>query len=90
MKKIMLSNKIRGWVSDTNISYEGSITIGKDLLALTSIILYEQVHVLNINTGDRFITYVLEGKSKDICLNGAAARLGQIGDEVIILAYEIK
>jgi len=86
----MLKSKIhRARVTDGNIDYEGSITIDKKLLRAADIIAYEQVHVLNVNNGARFTTYAIEGKegAGDICLNGAAARLGVKGDVVIILTY---
>lgn len=86
----MLKSKIhRARVTDANIDYEGSITIDKKLMAAADILPYEQVHVLNVNNGARFTTYAIEGKegAGDICLNGAAARLGIKGDIVIILTY---
>ncbi len=88
--RTMLKSKIhRARVTDANIDYEGSITIDSKLMAAADIIPYEQVHVLNINNGARFNTYAIEGKpgSGEICLNGAAARLGVRGDLVIILTY---
>jgi aspartate 1-decarboxylase len=88
--RTMLKSKIhRARVTDANIDYEGSITIDKKLLAAADILPYEQVNVLNINNGARFTTYAIEGKegNGDICLNGAAARLGVKGDIVIILTY---
>ncbi len=88
--RIMLKSKIhRAHVTDANIDYEGSITIDKKLMAETDILPYEQVQVLNINNGARFSTYAIEGEkdSGEICLNGAAARLGVKGDIVIILSY---
>src|SRR4030042_4638536 len=88
--RMMLKSKIhRATVTDANINYEGSITIDSKLLKAADILPYEQVHVLNINNGARFTTYAIEGKegSGDICLNGAAARLGVKGDVVIILTY---
>lgn len=88
--RIMLKSKIhRATVTDGNIDYEGSITIDKKLMAKADILPYEQVQVLNINTGARFNTYAIEGQegSGDICLNGAAARLAVKGDTVIILSY---
>lgn len=88
--RTMLKSKIhRARVTDANINYEGSITINKKLLSAADILPYEQVHVLNINNGARFTTYAIEGKegSGDICLNGAAARMGVKGDIVIILTY---
>ena len=88
--RIMLKSKIhRARVTDANINYEGSITIDRRLMVAADIIPYEQVHVLNVNNGARFTTYAIEGKedSGEICLNGAAARLGVQGDVVIILTY---
>jgi aspartate 1-decarboxylase len=88
--RTMLKSKIhRARVTDANIDYEGSITIDKKLMAEADILPYEQVHVLNINNGARFSTYAIEGEEGggDICLNGAAARLGARGDLVIILTY---
>jgi aspartate 1-decarboxylase len=88
--RMMLKSKIhRATVTDANINYEGSITIDSKLMKAADIIAYEQVHVLNVNNGARFTTYAIEGKegSGDICLNGAAARLGVKGDLVIILTY---
>ena len=88
--RIMLKSKIhRATVTETNIGYEGSITIDTRLLEAADILPYEQVQVLNINNGARFATYAIEGKagSGAICLNGAAARLAVPGDIVIILTY---
>ncbi len=88
--RTMLKSKIhRARVTDANIDYEGSITIDRRLMAAADILPYEQVHVLNVNNGARFTTYAIEGKedSGEICLNGAAARLGVKGDIVIILTY---
>jgi aspartate 1-decarboxylase len=85
-----LKSKIhRARVTDANIDYEGSITIDSKLMAAADILPYEQVQVLDINNGNRFTTYAIEGEasSRAICLNGAAARLGVKGDIVIILTY---
>lgn len=90
MKIEMLCAKIhRATVTDANLNYVGSITIDKDLLEKSGIIEYQKVSVVNINNGSRFETYVIEGKkgSGVVCLNGAAARLAQKGDRVIIMAY---
>jgi aspartate 1-decarboxylase len=87
---MMLKSKIhRATVTDANINYEGSIAIDGKLMKAADILHYEQVHVLNVNSGARFTTYAIEGKegSGEICLNGAAARLGVKGDLVIILTY---
>jgi aspartate 1-decarboxylase len=86
----MLKSKIhRATVTDANLNYEGSITIDTDLLTLADIRTYEQVFVVNINTGARFETYAIEGPAGcgDICLNGAAARLAEPGDLVIVMTY---
>ena len=88
--RMMFKSKIhRATVTDANINYEGSITIDSRLMKAADIIPYEQVHVLNLNNGTRFTTYAIEGGegSGEICLNGAAARLGVKGDLVIILTY---
>ena len=76
-------------VTEADLNYEGSITIDRDLIDAAGLVPYEKVHILNINTGARIETYVIEGSagSGTICLNGAAARLGAKGDKIIILAY---
>ncbi|MDD5082699.1 MAG: aspartate 1-decarboxylase [Dehalococcoidales bacterium] len=88
--RVILKSKIhRAHVTETNINYEGSITIDKRLLEEADILPYEQVEILNVNNGARFSTYAIEGPANggDICLNGAAARLAVKGDIVIILTY---
>ncbi len=86
----MLKAKIhRATVTETNLDYEGSITIDTDLLHQSGILPFEQVDVLNINNGARFTTYVIEGAAGSgvIGINGAGARLAQPNDKVIICAY---
>ena len=86
--RIMLKGKIhRACVTEVNIDYEGSITIDKRLMEKADILTYEQVQVLNINNGARFVTYAIEGKKGEICLNGAAARLVVKGDTILIFSY---
>lgn len=88
----VLKSKIhRAVVTQTELDYVGSITIDKTLIDAVGIYENEKVQVVNINTGDRFETYVIEGKpgNGDICLNGAAARLAHPGDRVIIISYGI-
>ena len=86
--RVMIKSKIhRARVTDTDIDYEGSITIDRKLMEAADIVAYEQVHVLNINNGARFTTYALEGEKGEICLNGAAARLVVKGDIVLVFAY---
>ena len=90
MMRTMLRSKIhRATITDANLNYVGSITIDTDLLAAADILPFEQVQVVNINNGARFDTYVIPGPAGqgDICLNGAAARLAQVGDLVIIMTY---
>ena len=86
----MLKSKIhRATVTDANLNYEGSITIDEGLMELADIKPYEQVFVVNINNGARFETYAIVGPrgQGDVCLNGAAARLAERGDLVIIMTY---
>jgi aspartate 1-decarboxylase len=86
----ILKSKIhRARITEANLNYVGSITIDKDLLEATNMLPNEKVHIVNINNGARLETYIIEGESGkgDICLNGAAARLVQPGDMVIIMAY---
>ena len=86
--RTMLKSKIhRARVTDANINYEGSCAIDRKLLKEADILPYERIEVLNVNNGARFATYAIEGEKGEICLNGAAARLGVIGDIVIILTY---
>ena len=86
--RAMLKSKIhRAHVTEANVNYEGSITIDKKLMEAADILPYEQVDVLNVNSGARLTTYVIEGEKSEICVNGAAARLVIKGDIVIILAY---
>lgn len=92
MLRYMLKSKIhRAVVTDADLNYVGSITIDQDLMDAADIIANEKVTIVNNNNGERFETYVIEGErgSGTICLNGAAARLVQRGDVVIILTYTI-
>ncbi|MBC7330365.1 aspartate 1-decarboxylase [bacterium] len=76
-------------VTDVLLHYEGSITIDKELLKASGILPGEKVQVLNLNNGQRFTTYVIEGKKGEIILNGPAARLAYPGDIVLVLAYSL-
>lgn len=79
----------RATITDKDLNYVGSITIDRDLMDMADLVRWEQVQIANINTGARFETYVIEGErgSGTIALNGAAARLAEKGDLVIIIAY---
>jgi aspartate 1-decarboxylase len=90
MRRILYKSKIhRARVTQAELYYEGSLTVDRDLMDTADILPFEKVQVVNVNNGQRFETYVIEGNpgSGTICLNGAAARLGQVGDEVIIITY---
>jgi aspartate 1-decarboxylase len=88
MRRRMLNGKIhRARVTDADLNYIGSISIDPILMKAADILCNEQVTVLNLNNGARFETYAIEGTDGQICLNGAAARLAQVGDLVIILTY---
>jgi len=79
----------RATITDRSIDYVGSLTIDEDLMKLADLIEFEKIQVANISNGNRFETYVIKGEagSGTIALNGAAARLGEEGDLVIIIAY---
>ena len=90
MLRMMLNSKIhRATVTEADLNYVGSITIDQDLLDAVGMLPNEKVHVVNNNNGARFETYIIAGArgSSVICVNGAAARLVQRGDVVIILSY---
>lgn len=90
MQRFMLKSKIhRATLTGTELDYEGSIAIDRDLIEAADMLPGEQVQVLNLNNGSRLVTYVIEGPagSGTVLLNGPAARLGAPGDRVIIIAY---
>ena len=89
MMRSMCKSKIhRATITEANLHYEGSITVDETLLEAADIVPYEMVQVLNINNGQRFETYAIPGGkgSGVICLNGPAARLGVVGDKVIVIS----
>lgn len=90
IQRYMLKSKVhRAVVTDADIHYEGSITIDRRLMELADLVPYEQVHVWDLDNGNRLLTYVIEGgyDSGEICMNGAAARLIHKGDRVIIASF---
>lgn len=88
MKIELLQSKIhRGFVTDKDIEYEGSVTIGEDLLKASGMKKFQKVDIVDINNGSRFSTYIIVGKGNEICINGAAARLVEKNDRVIIISY---
>ena len=92
MKRILLKSKIhRAVVTDTSIDYEGSITIDEEFMRMVDILPYEKVSIFNITNGSRLETYAITGKkgSKCFIVNGAAARLMQKGDIIIVAAFAV-
>lgn len=76
-------------VTEADLYYEGSITVDRELLDTAGILPYEKVQVVNVNNGNRLDTYTIPGDAgeRTVCLNGPAARLAEVGDEVIVIAY---
>jgi aspartate 1-decarboxylase len=88
MRRRMMKSKIhRATVTGADLHYVGSITLDTELMRRADILENEQVHVLDIDNGNRFETYAIPGGPGDCCLNGAAARLVQPGDRVIVITY---
>ena len=90
MQRHMLKSKLhRATITEADLNYEGSLTIDRELLDAVDLQPYERVMVYNINNGERFDTYAIEGEAGSgvIGLNGAAARKGLIGDQIIIVSY---
>jgi len=92
MLRYMLKSKIhRATITDANLQYEGSLTVDKSLLQAVDLYPSERVKIYNINNGERFDTYIIEGPADSgiIGLNGAAARKGMPGDLIIIVSYAL-
>jgi aspartate 1-decarboxylase len=88
MQRTLLKSKIhRATVTEANLNYTGSISIDPVLIEAADLLPFEQVDIYNCNNGERFHTYVIRGGPGEITLNGAAARLVQPGDQVIIASY---
>ncbi len=90
MQRTMMKSKIhRATITGADLNYVGSITIDRDLMDAADLLEYERVHVLDIDNGARFETYVIEGGrgSGDMIVNGAAARLVHPGDKIIVISY---
>lgn len=91
-QRTFLKSKIhRARVTDANLHYEGSLSMDPELMEQADILPYEKLDIANISNGERFSTYAIEGRrgSGEIALNGAAARLGEVGDLLIILTYSV-
>lgn len=90
MRRRMMKSKIhRATITSADLHYEGSLTIDTELMAAADLREFEEIQVVNVNNGGRFTTYVIPGPAGSgvIQLNGAAARLGMVGDLVILIAY---
>lgn len=90
MLRTMMKSKLhRATVTDANLQYMGSITVDPDLMEVADLLAHEKVQVVDIDNGARLETYVIPGRrgSGDMCLNGAAARLVQRGDKIIVISY---
>ena len=90
MQRFMLKSKIhRATVTGADLHYEGSLAIDSDLMDAADLVPGEQIHVFNVHNGERLVTYAIPAPrgSGTILLNGAAARLGAVGDPVIIVAF---
>ena len=92
MPRNMLKSKIhRATVTQSHLNYEGSLSVDGDLMDAVGLVPFEKIGVYNINNGERFETYIIEGQrgSGIIGLNGAASRKGLVGDLIIIVSYAI-
>jgi len=90
MQRTLLKSKIhRATVTDANLNYTGSISLGPEFFEAADLLEFEQVDIYNCNNGERFHTYTILGKPGEVCLNGAAARKVQPGDIVIIASYAV-
>ncbi len=84
----LLKSKIHlATVTGKNLFYEGSLTLDKKIVTSARLKPFEAVWIYNLNNGKRFETYIIEGKEGEVILNGATARLGEIGDKIIIVSY---
>lgn len=92
MHRHLMKSKIhRATITSADLHYEGSLTLDRSLMAAADLVEFEEIHVVNVNNGQRFTTYVIPGPADSgvVQLNGAAARLGMPGDVVILIAYGV-
>lgn len=90
MKRKMFKSKVhRASVTQAELYYEGSLTLDTELMRAADLYQFEHVHIVNVNNGERFETYLIDGPAGSgvVCLNGAAARKAAVGDEIIIISY---
>lgn len=87
MVKLLKSKIHMATVTDKNLFYEGSLSLDKEIIRKANLKPFEAVWIYNLNNGKRFETYVIEGEKGEVVLNGAATRLGEVGDKIIIVSY---
>jgi aspartate 1-decarboxylase len=90
MKKIMMRGKIHGAkVTDSNLDYEGSLSLDETLMTAADMVPYEQVHIYNKSNGERFLTYLIKAEKDSgvVGVNGAASHKADVGHELIIVSY---
>jgi aspartate 1-decarboxylase len=91
MLRTFVSAKVHGIrVTAKALAYEGSATLPRDLMDAAGIAAFEQVHVVNKSNGNRWVTYAIEGPPGEFVLNGAAARMGEVGDECLVITYRVE
>jgi aspartate 1-decarboxylase len=91
LRRFLIGKIHRAAITETQLGYEGSIGLDEELMEAAGLLPGEMVHVFNINNGHRFETYTIPMPrgSREVVLNGAAARLGEVGDRIIVLAYAL-
>lgn len=91
MIQVLKSKIHNAKITGKNLYYEGSLTVDRELLEAGGFVPYERIEVYNLSNGERFTTYIIPGErgKREIILNGASARLGEIGDRVIIVSYAL-
>lgn len=87
--EVLKSKVHRAVITEANLQYVGSLTLDEDLMDAAGMIENEKIHVVNVNNGERIETYLIKGPrgSGVVCLNGPAARKGEVGDVVIVISY---
>jgi aspartate 1-decarboxylase len=90
-RQILKSKVHQAIVTETDLDYEGSLTLDEGLMKAADLVPFEQVHVFNISNGERFVTYLIKGKKDSgvVGVNGAAAHKASVGDRLIIVSYTI-
>ncbi|MFW5929463.1 MAG: aspartate 1-decarboxylase, partial [Halobacteriota archaeon] len=76
-------------VTGADLDYEGSVSVGPELLEAADVREFERLQIVNVSNGERLETYAIEGDEGEVCLNGAAARLAEVGDVVILISYGV-